>query len=286
MNSRVWPEYVQATLLDYGGWGMFIGVPKGKNWATELWYQAADRTGWIQRRYTTYDNPNIKAEAIDEIMRNSTEALFQQEYLAQIVDDAGSVFRQIRSCISFPETEPQYGNSYVAGIDWAQVNDWTVIYVMNALSRQVVDYDRFNQIDWAIQRNRLEAMIAKWGVGSVLAESNSIGGPNIEALQDKGIPVIGFQTDNESKTNIVRALALAFEQHMIGIPDDPALIGELESYEAARLPSGKWRYQAPDGMHDDCVIALALAYWHCQDASTGIGVITDAEPYRFSSGSY
>jgi len=28
-----------------------------------------------------------------------------------------------------------------------------------------------------------------------------------------------------------------------------------------RLPSGSWRYGAPSGLHDDCVIALALAHW-------------------------
>jgi len=35
----------------------------------------------------------------------------------------------------------------------------------------------------------------------------------------------------------------------------------LQAYEAERLPSGMLRYSAPEGYHDDCVMALALA-WH------------------------
>jgi len=39
------------------------------------------------------------------------------------------------------------------------------------------------------------------------------------------------------------------------------LINELQSYEMERLPSGLMSYGAPDGLHDDCVMSLALA-WH------------------------
>ena len=39
------------------------------------------------------------------------------------------------------------------------------------------------------------------------------------------------------------------------------LLGELLAFQAERLPSGLMRYSAPEGMHDDCVISLALA-WH------------------------
>ena len=93
----------------------------------------------------------------------------------------------------------------------------------------------------------------------MLFRSNSIGGPNIEALQAEGLPVRGFTTTNESKQQIMVALQLAFERGDIRIPDDPVLIAELEAFEATRLPSGRWRYEAPAGMHDDMVISLALA---------------------------
>jgi len=54
-------------------------------------------------------------------------------------------------------------------------------------------------------------------------------------------------------------LALAFEQESIGIPDNQILLNELQAFSIERLPSGNYRYTAPNGMHDDTVIALALA---------------------------
>ena len=45
------------------------------------------------------------------------------------------------------------------------------------------------------------------------------------------------------------------------IINDPTTIGELLSFEGRRSPSGGFSYSAPDGMHDDCVMSLAIA-WH------------------------
>ena len=64
-----------------------------------------------------------------------------------------------------------------------------------------------------------------------------------------------------NKGGLIDALALAIEERQITLIDDPALIPELLAYETQRLPSGLWQYGAPSGAHDDCVIALALA-WH------------------------
>jgi hypothetical protein len=93
-----------------------------------------------------------------------------------------------------------------------------------------------------------------------MAESNSMGEPIIEQLQRDGLPVRGFATTNATKAQIIEALALAFEQGAITILNDPTLIGELQAYEMARLPSGMVRYSAPEGMHDDGVMSLALAW--------------------------
>jgi hypothetical protein len=64
---------------------------------------------------------------------------------------------------------------------------------------------------------------------------------------------------------------LFFERGTIRIPNDPVLIGELQAFEARPLPSGMMRYAAPEGMHDDTVIALAIAWqglglWEVQRA--------------------
>ena len=142
--------------------------------------------------------------------------------------------------------------------------------------------DRFSQIGWDVHA---------WAAGGngavgrgIVAEQNSMGGPNIEALQREGLPVYAFQTTNQSKQNIMVALQLAFERREVSIPDDPVLISELEAYEATRLPSGRWRYEAPAGMHDDTVIALALALEaaNAMTAGPAQGIVVHDEPVSIS----
>ena len=87
----------------------------------------------------------------------------------------------------------------------------------------------------------------------------------IEQLQREGLPIQPFTTTHGSKMMVIDALALAFERAEIGLPDVPWLIAELEAYEAARTPTGLVRYGAPDGLHDDGVMSLALA-WHAATA--------------------
>ena len=90
-----------------------------------------------------------------------------------------------------------------------------------------------------------------------------------------GLPVRAFQTTNATKAQIIDALALAFERGEITILNDPTLVGELQAYEMQRLPSGMARYSAPEGMHDDTVMALALA-WHAVGRSPSEAELLDA----------
>ena len=83
----------------------------------------------------------------------------------------------------------------------------------------------------------------------------------MERLQDDGLPIQPFTTTNATKAEIIRGLQNGFENGEIRILNDPILIGELQAYEQERTSSGLWKFGAPEGMHDDTVIALALAWY-------------------------
>ena len=75
-----------------------------------------------------------------------------------------------------------------------------------------------------------------------------------------------FTTSNASKGEIIEALAAAFEHRSLRIPNDAGLITELQAYESKRTPGGLVTYGAPNGMHDDRVMSLALAYYAASSA--------------------
>jgi hypothetical protein len=261
--EEAWNESIRPTLTDYQGDAWFLSTPKGHNYFWRLYQRGqAGEEGWRSWRMPTSGNPFIAPEEIASARRDLPQSAFEQEYMAAFTDDAGAVFRNVRGCVdrNLPTEGPVDGVSYYAGLDWAQQNDFTVIAVVDS-DGAVVGLDRFNQVAWEVQYGRVSAATTRWRLAGGLAELNSIGSPNFEQLQQQGLwQWRGFTTTNDTKAQIVQALALAFERGDIRIPDDAALIGELEAFEATRLPSGKWRYSAPDGMHDDTVIALALAW--------------------------
>jgi Terminase RNaseH-like domain len=210
----------------------------------------------------TSSNPFIEASEIEAARVDMSEAAFNQEYLALFVNWEGAVFRRVLEVATAePQRGPIEGHSYVMGCDWGRTIDYTVFVVIDATSKTMVAMDRSNQVDYVVQRGRLMALHERWKPHAIIAEANSIGGPVIEQLLREKLPVRPFTTSNATKAATIEALTLAFERDDLQILRDPVLVGELQAYQAETLPSGLLRYGAPSGMHDDTVMALAMA-WH------------------------
>lgn len=258
--ERAWTEGLRPSLSDRLGGALFISTPKGRNWFWQAWIrgQSGDDPDWRSWRFTTAENPFIAAGEVEAARRMLPERVFQQEFEAEFIEDAGSVFRRVTQCmVATPQDKAQ--GCYI-GVDWGKHNDFTVLTALGSDGREVGS-DRFNQIDYAFQVGRLKAFCQRYKPTRIVAELNAMGEPLVEQLQRDGLPVVGFQTTSQSKTQAIEALALAFERGEIAILPDDVLVNELQAFEMTRLPSGAIRYAAPEGLHDDCVISLALA-WH------------------------
>lgn len=263
LSETAWTDAIMPTLADFDGDAVLISTPRGKNWffAECLRGQGGDP---LQRSWTAPTNANPSRSirsAFEKARTRVPERTFRQEWMAEFVE-GGSVFRRVMDAARATAVEEaQPGREYVVGVDWGKSADFTVLAVLDVAQRALVHLDRFNQIDYAVQVGRLKALSERFRPTAVIAERNSIGEPLIEQLQRDGLPVQAFTTTNASKTIAIEALALAFERGDVRIVPDPVLVGELQAYEMERLPSGMMRYSAPEGLHDDCVMALALA-WH------------------------
>jgi hypothetical protein len=270
MSPVVWQSSIRPALSDKRGRGLFLFTPKGVgNYTYKLYGYGLDPNfpQWSSHHYPTSANPHILPDEIEQARLDMPDRIYREMYLAEFISDSDGVFRGILEvCILTPQAEPAQGHRHVFGLDWGRTNDFTAISVFDVTAGQEVALDRFNQIGYAVQRDRIKALYEKWRPTVILAETNSIGGPNIEALQADGLPVQGFDTTNASKEQIINSLTLAFERTSQGVDggifllDDPVGISELQSYEAERLPSGKWRYGGKGSTHDDTVIARALAW--------------------------
>ncbi|MBN1679565.1 MAG: hypothetical protein JW966_04685 [Anaerolineae bacterium] len=264
LHPDVWRAAIRPALVDRRGEALFLSTPNGRNWFWGLYMlgQNPAYADWQSWRFPTTANALIDPAEVEDARHLLPERLFRQEYLAEFLADSGRVFRRVEAAATVtPEVGPQPGERYVFGVDWGRDNDFTAVAVLAAHSRRLVALDRFNEIGWSVQRGRLAALADHWRPDAIWAEANSIGGPNIEALQYEGLPVLPFTMTAASKGPLIESLALALERDELALLPDPVLLGELQAYTLERLLSGRFRYNAPPGGHDDTVIALALA-WH------------------------
>lgn len=282
---------VRPILFDMRGWLWQIGTPKGMNHfyrsymrckagmergeRTRAWRAPAvgaeiDDRGVLHRVPHALENDDlVKAGYFGDLLtiykRGIPEHIFRQEYLAEFNPDGGLVFRNVNACSTAVLQEKAIpGHRYVFGVDFGKVEDFTSIKVIDCDTSEQVATDRISQIDYHFQVGRLKAMAALFNPDVLVAEANAMGGPLIETLQREGLPVMPFYTTNSTKAEIIEGLGLAFERERIKILPkdvDKNLHLELGAFKASRTESGLIKYGAPDGMHDDDVMALALAWY-------------------------
>ena len=258
-----WERAIAPTLTDYQGEAWFISTPAGHNYFHHLFSLAQTAPDWQSWQLPTSVNPHIPADEIDNMRALLPERVFRQEYLAEFIADGAGVFRGIDRapvCEWLDRAHSAY--RYVIGVDWGRHNDFTVFVVLDHAAR-LVHLDRFTDIGYELQVGRLKSLWERFNRCPVLAESNSMGGPLIERLQRDNVSVRPFNTTQASKSEAIESLALALENGQISLADDTrlnVLKRELIAYDQERLPSGMIRYGAPKGQHDDCVMALAIAW--------------------------
>jgi len=93
IEPEAWYETLRPTLSDRRGGAMFIGTPKGLNWAYELYGQChTEPEEWASFQYTTLDGGQVDAAEIEAAKRTLDERTFRQEYEATFETFSGRVF--------------------------------------------------------------------------------------------------------------------------------------------------------------------------------------------------
>lgn len=265
-----WQYALRSTLVDWEGDAYFLSTPKGRNgfWQMWQWGQDPTKTEWASWQMPSNVNPMIKQSELDAMRETMTERAYTQEILAEFLEDGAGLFRNITANLTAPgDAQPadHTNHAIVMGCDWAKQEDYTCFSVGCATCHVEVAIDRFNQVDYHVQTGRLQALAEKWQPRNILTELNSIGQPVFEMLQRQGLPVVGFNTTGSTKPPLIENMALAFERGEWRWLADPVWRAELEAYERTVNPtSGRSSYSAPEGQHDDTVIARALMLWQAQ----------------------
>jgi hypothetical protein len=279
LHPDAWKKVGAPMLLDNDGNAYFISTPDRRNWFFELYNRGVSEHDlvkrgemkpedqrWMSWQFTSYDNPHLSPKALAELMRDMTEEDIKQEILAQFLENDGAVFRNVETCMTAPlKSDPadHVGHLIVGGVDWGKQKDYTVISMGCVTCGIEVDLDRFRQIGWSIQRDRVITKAKMWRPSVFLIEHNSIGGPNFEQLVEDYPQgnFMAFEMTPASKPQVIRALGLGLERTVFRFIPNAIATGELLAYESktSRI-TGHTTYSAPEGGHDDTVVARMLMY--------------------------
>jgi hypothetical protein len=244
-----WQNSIRPTLTDYQGKAVFLSTPRGKNFFYSMFMKQGEND-WQSFKFSTYDNPYINTREIDEARLQLPEVVFEQEYLANPSENSANPFGNayIKNCI-----RPISSQQIVAyGIDLAKSVDFTVIIGLDN-GGNVAYFDRF-QMDW----HNTKETIRRLPIAPILADSTGVGDPILEDLKREGINIEGLKFTSQSKQQLMEGLAQAIQQGKISYPEG-VIVDELDIFEYQFTANGV-RYSAPSGFHDDCVMALALAW--------------------------
>jgi hypothetical protein len=248
---------VRSTLTATQGPVRIIGNVKGrKNWAYRLARKAEDgEDGYSFARINAYDAVDagiLPAKEVEDAKRQLPDHIFRELYLAQPGDDEGNPFgiQAIRDCI-VDDMSPDRPVGW--GWDLAKSQDWTVGVGLDK-EGAVCRFHRF-QSDWEFT---FQTVLSKSKKVLSIVDSTGVGDPIVERLRkDGGRHFRGFKFTAASKQQLMERLAVAIQNREVAFPEG-ILSAELESFEY-EYRNNHVRYSAPSGLHDDCVVALALS---------------------------
>lgn len=269
--KAAWTEVVRPALADKQGRAIFISTPWGRDWFWELFQrgQNDDFPEWWSASFPTTANPFIPEQEVEEARLTLPWMVFAQEFLAEFLDDAATVFRNVDACATGSFKEPLYGHNYVIGWDVAKYQDYSVFTVLDCHTQEVVHVERFNGVEYKSQiRHHLLPLVHKYNEAHVIMDITGVGDPLLEEVRSYEIGVEGYYFTNTSKKELVDRAVIVLEQERVTFPPVPALVHELKAFSYEMTKAKNVIYAAPEGEHDDCVISLCLAIWGAKIGAT------------------
>src|SRR3569623_1517907 len=247
MKPGVW-EFIRPILAENGGWAGFIFTPRGMNHAWKLMQVAlANPQDWYVSVLGVEDTKAIGEDELRQERVEMPQALYDQEYNVKFIESAAAVFKGVDYCVDVMgkwKLSPYH--RFRVGVDLAKANDFTVITPFDLMTFSVGKQERFNQIDYNLQKAKIEANYFKYGKAFVRIDSTGVGEPIYDDLVAKQINVEPYHFTEPSRKDLLQNLALLIEQQKIRIPDDEMLLNELRSFQYTVSDRGKLRMEVPE----------------------------------------
>lgn len=262
-NPEVW-DFIRPILKVNGGWAIFNFTPRGQNHAFKLLTQAQANEKWFTQILTVNDTNVLNEQDMEEERADGmSQAMIDQEYYCKFINSATSFFRVIDEVCTVDEYNvPDVTHNFQMGVDLAKYNDYTVISVIDLNTFEQVYLERFNQVDWNLQKAKIEAVYHRFGRPKGYIDATGVGDPIVEDLTRRGVLLEAVKFNEQNRRDMLTNLNLKMEQKVIKLLDVQVLKDELSYFQYELGERGKLKIKVPDGKHDDTVFGTALSVWN------------------------
>lgn len=166
---------------------LFTTTPNGRNWVYPLFNMGLNPEdeyykSWHMR---SMDSPYQDKRLLKQLKKTMPIMQWKEEFEAEFLSDAGGVFAGVDDASVVPmHNEPLPNRRYSVGVDWGDVEDYSVFTVIDIDTRQQVFGDRFTGIGTQFQLQRIFDLLNKWKPEVAYVERNGMGHTYFRMLED------------------------------------------------------------------------------------------------------
>lgn len=250
-----WQEVIRPALTDTKGAALFISTPKGFNHFFDLFKLENTEKNFKSFHATSYDNPHLDKEELEEARRQITEDRFAQEYLADFRKQEGLVYKEFnRDTHLFDDkTERKQTIETIAAVDFGYTNPTAILKI-----ERDSDQNYFVSWEWyKRQKTTAEIVEVTRTIKSNVCYPDPAEPDRIQEMENAGINCREVSKDIVAGIQTVRDL---FKQGRLFIHKDCVnLINELETYHYPESTPDKNEKELPEKSNDHAVDALRYA---------------------------
>lgn len=243
-------------------------------------YEAAvdESWSWYAPYWPTRISPFTSKEFIDRKREELDRATFEQEYLGYFTEAEGSAIPHETLVKNIkPDAERNPAHARYVAIDPARKGSddmvavdldrsgrcWNIWAFEDMSGPKFVGFVQHIHTNGPYPQPEVgTATVPTNGYESILIEENGVGGFGADFAQaGVGDVVKVFRSSNKSKQNGYQRLLTDLEAEELALPNHDTLIRQCERLQKTFTPSGKAKYEHPQGEHDDYPDALMMANW-------------------------
>lgn len=243
--------------------------PKG------YFYNAWMSPGWSKYHVTSFDNPLVSKEFIEQYKASHPEIKYRREILGEFVESGQDnlfTVEMVQRVMKLPKlNRPQKGYRYVMGVDLARFgNDWTAVAVLGIKDGEPLE-DAVVEMHGLYKRQKrplnetlgwLLDLDKKWNPEYIYVDANGLGAGVFDMLVEKlGSKVKDVQVRGQERVEMYMEARRLIEEGRVLLIDDKDLLLHFLNYDIKYRSDGKIRVvKRPDG-HDDLADATIYALW-------------------------